>query len=257
MVIVFDVGNTNITFGVYRDKSLLFVSRMLADPRRMEDQYAVEIQQILALNGLPYDGFAGAVLCSVVPTLTGKIQSAIRRLTGVNPLIVGPGIKTGLDIRIDNPSQLGADMVASAVGALAKYSMPCVIFDLGTATKASVLDAGGAFLGAVFMPGVQVSLDALATRTAQLPPIGLDSAPEHIIGTNTVDSMASGSIYGTAAMIDGVTARIETELGMPVNLVVTGGLSAEIARQCKTPLAHDANLILDGLMALYRKNQKS
>jgi len=104
---------------------------------------------------------------------------------------------------------------------------------------------------------VQVSLDALATRTAQLPPIGLDSAPEHIIGTNTVDSMASGSIYGTAAMIDGVTARIETELGMPVNLVVTGGLSAEIARQCKTPLAHDANLILDGLMALYRKNQKS
>lgn len=257
VVLVFDVGNTNITFGVYENSRLLFVSRMASDSRRMEDQYAVEIKQILALNGVPHDGFEGAVLCSVVPVLTVTIQSAVLRLTGISPLVVGPGIKTGLDIRIDNPSQLGADIVASAVGALVKYPLPCVIFDLGTATKASVLDCGGAFIGAVFMPGVRVSLEALASRTAQLPTIGLDTAPSKVIGTNTVDSMTSGAIYGTAAMIDGVTAKIEAELKKPVHLIVTGGLSSEIVKHCKTPLAHDSNLILDGLLTLYYKNQKA
>lgn len=253
MIIVFDIGNTNITFGAFEGKELLFTSRMKTEPGRMEDQYAVEIKHILSLYGVGRE-YEGGVICSVVPALTDVLSRAVKQSFGITPLVVGPGIRTGLNIRIDNPTQLGADFVASAVAVQAETDQPAIIFDLGTATKASVLDRSGNLVGGLIMPGVGISLDALSSRTAQLPHIDLKK-PATVIGTNTVDCMRSGVVNGTAAMVDGLTEMIEAELGYPCRLYLTGGLSEMIASCCKREYLHRPNLILDGLRVLYEKNR--
>jgi type III pantothenate kinase len=170
--------------------------------------------------------------------------------------MIGPGIKTGLNIRIDNPATLGADMVAGCVAALEKYPCPAIIFDLGTATTVSVIDSDRVMIGGCIMPGVRISLEALSTRTAQLPHISLE-APAHVIGKNTVDCMVAGSVIGTAAMMDGICDRIEEELGKPCTVVATGGLAKVTSPYCKRKVFLDENLLLDGLYILYERNKNS
>lgn len=254
MLLAVDIGNTNITLGVYEDDRLLFTSRLATDVRRTADQYAIEICDVLRLNDLSTDSIEDAAICAVVPAVCDAVSTAVTKLCNIVPLILGPGVRTGLNIKIDDPAQLGADLAAGAVGALAEYKMPCVVIDLGTATTISVLDRNGCFLGGSIAAGVRLTLDALTTRTAQLPAIHIE-APKSVIGKNTVDSMKSGLVMGTAAMLDGLLDRIEDELGEKPTIVATGGLSKDIIVHCKNSIIYNENLLLDGLREIYEKNR--
>ena len=254
MILTVDIGNTNITLGAYRDGQLKFTSRLATDRHRTADQYAIEIKDILALNNLETKGIEGAIISSVVPNVGSNMKKAIKKLTGITPLAIGPGVKTGLNIRIDNPAQLGADMVAGAVAAAEKYPLPCIVCDMGTATTVSVIDKGGVFLGGAIAAGLGTTLDALASNTAQLPYIDISSAPDKVIGTNTVDCMRSGLVIGAAAMLDGMAKRMEAELGCSATLVATGGLAGGVTAYCEREVILDDNLLLDGLYLIYKKN---
>ena len=230
-------------------------ARLATDRNRTADQYAVELHILLTLNRIDPAEICGAIIGSVVPSLNTAISAAVEKVTGVYPLAVGSGIKTGLNIKIDDPAQTGADLVCGGVAALAKYPMPCIIFDLGTANTISVLNEKGEFLGGTIGAGIGISLDALSSRTSQLPHVSLKN-PGKVIGSNTVGAMKSGLIYGTASMMDGMADRIEEELGMPATLVATGGRAGEVVPYCKRDIILDDTLLLDGLRVIYEKNQK-
>ena len=255
MLLVLDMGNTNITIGVYEGKKLLLQSRIATERTKMEDQYAVELMDLMRLYKLESAVFDGAILASVVPPLTHAICGAVKKAVGVTPLLVGPGTKTGLNIRIDNPSQLGADLLVGAVAAVEAVGYPCIVWDLGTATTVSVVDDKGAFRGGAIMPGIGTALNSLADNTSLLPQISVD-APDKVIGTNTISCLQSGAVYGNACMIDGMNVRIMEELGYTAPVVITGGLGREIAPQCRTQVQYVSELLLDGLRIIYEKNRK-
>ncbi|MBQ7288214.1 MAG: type III pantothenate kinase [Clostridia bacterium] len=254
MLICVDIGNTNITLGGYKEEKLVFTARLTSDARRTADQYAVEIYDILRLNGHASAEVQGAILSSVVPTLTKSISMAFNKLCGFSPMMLGPGVKTGLNIKIDNPAQLGADLVAGAIGAMAKYPLPCIVIDMGTATTISAINEKGEFLGGAIAAGINLTLEALTKNTAQLPMVGIE-APKSAIGSNTIDCLKSGLVLGAAAMLDGLIDRMETELGQSATVVATGGLCGEIIPHCKRKIFVDDNLLLDGLKRIYEKNR--
>lgn len=256
MVLTVDVGNTNIVLGGFEKEELKFVFRLQTNKDKMADEYAIQFKSLLDFNGYSPTQFDGAIISSVVPPLLPTLKTAIRQVFNCRVLTVSPGIKTGLKIDTDNPGILGADLVCGAVGAIARHKMPCVIIDLGTATKFSVLDANANFLGVSILPGINISLDALSKRTAQLPHIEFAGA-DHVIGTNTPDSMLSGVVFGNASMIDGMVERISEEMGASINAIITGGLSVHIIPHCKTPLIVDENLLLYGLLEIYKRNTKT
>ena len=254
MILTVDIGNTNITIGIYNNDELILVLRAATDRVKTPDQYAVELSSMLRIHNADGFQFNGAIISSVVPELTNVIRTAIKTVTGQTALLIGPGVKTGLNIRIDNPAQLGADLVAGTVGALNKYELPCLVLDMGTANKISVLDSNGTYRGCTISAGVKISLNALSSGTSQLPAISLD-APHSAIGTNTIDSMQSGTVLGAAAMIEGLCARLEDALGEEVQTIVaTGGIAGDIIRYCRMDIIHDPDLILDGLKFIYDKN---
>ncbi len=256
MLLTIDIGNTNITMGVYNKDELVFVSRLATDRSRTPDQYAVEFKQIFALYNTPCNGFEGAAISSVVPELSASVSDAVEKVTGCKPMILGPGIKTGMNILIDNPAQLGADLLAGAIAAAALYPLPCLVIDLGTASKISVINKDGAFCGCTIAPGIGISLDALSARTSQLPSISLKT-PARAIGRNTIDSMQSGTVFGYASMLDGMCEKLEEELGEKVMATVaTGGLAKDLVKSCKREIAYNGELILHGLKVLYEKNRK-
>lgn len=255
MMLAVDIGNTNITIGIYNKENLLFVLRAATDRKKTPDQYAVEFSSMLHIHNAEGLEFSGAIISSVVPELTTVIKDAIFMITGQKALLIGPGAKTGLNIKIDNPAQLGADLVAGAVGALNKYEMPCLVLDMGTATKISVLDSKGTYRGCTISAGIGISLNALSSGTSQLPAIPLE-APHSAIGTNTIDSMQSGTVLGAAAMIEGLCSRLEEALGEEVKTIVaTGGIAGSIVRYCNIDIIHDPDLILDGLKFIFNKNK--
>lgn len=234
---------------------------MPTDRAKMRDQYAVDILQVLKLYDLQPESFEGAAISSVVPQLQPRMKEAVelvltrrgqRQIKG-KILTVSPGVKTGLNIKIDNPAQLGSDMVCSSVAALAKYPLPSIVVDLGTATKISALDSKGNMIGCSIMPGVMIGLEALSARTAQLPQIDLQ-APVRVIGTNTVDSMRSGIILGTASMIDGMAQRCQEELGENLTVIATGGLAGDVIPYCRCQPVYNPNICLEGLLLIYSKN---
>lgn len=257
MILTIDVGNTNTTIGCFDENdSLVFESRISTDNYRMEDQYAVSLADILRLYEISPKSITGAVLSSVVPPVTVQIKPAIEKICGCRVMTVGPGLKTGLNIKIDEPASLGADMVAVAVGAKENYPLPVIIIDLGTATKIFAVDKTGAFLGGIIAPGIKISAEALSSKTAALPLIGVSSEPiRKVIGTNTIDCMRSGLLYGSAFMLDGMVERFEEEMGEKCTVVATGGFSSVINPLCKTEFILDENLILNGLLAIYKKNR--
>ena len=255
MLLALDMGNTNITIGVFEDDRLLLESRVATDYTKMEDQYAVELLDILRLYDVDAKQIDGAIISSVVPPLDRALRHAVKKIIGRPPLMVGPGVKTGLNIRIDNPAQLGPDLLVGAIAAIAQYGAPCIIWDLGTATTLSVVDAQGDFRGGAIMPGVATSSDSLTNRTSLLPRIRLE-APPHAIGTNSNDSMQSGAVFGSAAMIDGMCDRVFAELGYEAPIVATGGLCHEIIPHCRHQIQYDDKLLLEGLRLVYNKNQK-
>ena len=253
MLICIDIGNSNITIGTFKGEDLQFTARLATDTRRTSDQYAIEISDIISLYNVDLNSITEAAISSVVPTVGSAIEKAIKRLFNITPIVLGPGIKTGLNIKIDNPAQLGADLAAGAVGSLAKYPTPTIIIDMGTASTISVLGKNGEFLGGVIAAGVKLTLDALTSRTAQLPSVSIE-APKKVIGTNTADSMRSGLIIGQSAMIDGLITRIERELGETATVVATGGLAPDVVSECDHEILIDDNLLLDGLRIIHNKN---
>jgi type III pantothenate kinase len=253
MLLTIDIGNTNITLGAYNSNILAFTARLATDSRMTDDQYAIEIKHVLSLYNIDSSDIEDCIISSVVPSVARSVSNAISKLCEIVPLLLGPGIKTGLNIKIDNPAQLGADLVAGAVGAIDAYKMPCVVIDMGTASTISVLDRNGAFLGGVISAGVRLTLKALTENTALLSSIPIE-APKSVIGTNTTECMQSGLVYGTAAMIDGLLDQIENELGERPTIVATGGLSKEIIAHSKHSIIYNENLLLEGLRVIYEKN---
>ncbi len=253
MILVLDIGNTNITLGVYRGKELLLVSRMATDRMRMEDQYAIELREILSLHGVSISDIDGVAVSSVVPSVNRSLVRAIRRLTGVTPVCVGPKTKTGIRIDSKNAELVGADLIVGCVAAAEMFEGPCIIIDMGTATTLVVLDEDRTLLGGAIAPGVGISLDALTSRTAQLPSVSLDP-PSHVIGRSTSECMRSGLILGAACMIDGLCGRMEQELGKKCSVVATGGLSREIIQHCERSIVHCDTLLLEGLRIIYERN---
>ncbi len=254
MILALDIGNTNITIGVYDEKKLLFVSRMATDRSRMEDQYAIELRDILDIYGVSLEEIGGAVISSVVPPLTTFIVRAVKHLTKVDPICVGPNTKTDIKIKIERPEATGADLIVGCVAAAKMYDGPCIILDMGTATTFEVLDKDKNMLGGAIIPGVGISMDALTRRTAQLPSISLEP-PKRVIGNNTIECMRSGILLGTACMIDGMIERIEAELGEKCHIVATGGLSKEIIPLCKRSILFCDTLLLEGLRIIYEDNK--
>lgn len=256
MILTIDVGNTNTQFGVFDDdENLVFQSRIATNQFRMEDEYAVTLMDILKLYGVDAKSISGAILASVVPPVTVQIKPAIEKVCGCRVKTVGPGLKTGLNIKIDEPAALGADLAAVAVGAKEKYPLPAIVIDLGTATKILAVDKSGAFVGGIIAPGVKISAEALAQKTAVLPLIGISGEPiKSVIGTNTIDCMRSGLLNGTAFMLDGMIESFQKELGEKCTVIATGGFSGVIKPLCKTDFILDENLILKGLLEIYKKN---
>lgn len=255
MVLAVDIGNTNIVVGCFSNEEIRFVERLSTNRSSTELEYAMLLKNVLELNGVWGEEFEGGIVSSVVPSITNKVKAAAEKIIGKHMLVVGPGLKTGLKIKLDNPNQLGSDRVADAVAAIHSYPCPLITIDMGTATTISVVDADKNFIGGVIMPGVMVSLESLATKTSQLPHISLD-APKRVIGRNTVDCMRSGIIYSTASSVDGLIDRIEEELGQECTVVTTGGLSTVITPYCKRKMIVDDQLLLKGLRIIYQKNKQ-
>jgi type III pantothenate kinase len=253
MVFAIDIGNTNIVIGCFQNDTILFVERLSTNQTATALEYAVSFQSVLNIYGLHVSDIEGSILSSVVPSITNIVQRAVETITRKPCMVVGPGVKTGLKIAIDNPAQLGSDMVIAAVAALEQHNGPLVLIDMGTATTVSVLNADNAFIGGMIMPGVYISINALIDKTAQLPKVAFEP-PKKLIGSNTVDSMKSGMIYGFAGSIDGLLERIEEELQMPVTAIATGGLAKVIVPHCKHTITLDDTLLLKGMRIIYRKN---
>ena len=256
MILTVDIGNSNIVLGgVREDNSIAFEARIRTEATKTSDQYCVDLKILLDVYGVSVKDIEGCIISSVVPQVLNSFQTAITKLTGKTSLVVGPGIKTGLDIRLENPGQTGADLVVADVAALREHKPPLIVIDMGTATTMSVLDENGAHIGGCIIPGVRISMDALTDKTALLPGLQLDQ-PKRAIGRNTIDAMRSGIMMGTACMLDGMVERMEAELGAKTTVVITGGIAKFIAPLCKTPMIYDKDLLIKGLAALYRDNRK-
>ena len=255
MILTIDVGNSNIVIGGVREDTIVFQARLRTETTKTSDQYCVDLKILLDVNGVSTEEIEGCIISSVVPQVLNSFQSAIKKLTGKVSLVVGPGIKTGLDIRLENPGQTGADLVVADVAALREHKPPLIVIDMGTATTMSVLDENGAHIGGCIIPGVRVSMDALTERTALLPGLQLDQ-PKRAIGRNTIDAMRSGIMMGTASMLDGMVERMEQELGQKTTVIATGGIAQFIIPLCKTPMIYDKDLLIKGLATLYRENRR-
>ena len=249
-----DVGNTQIVFGVLDEKEIYMSCRLETDRHKTADEYAVIFRSLLAIHKVDADGIEGSILSCVAPSLRAVIQEAVISLTGKRCMVVGPGLKNGLQIRIDNPAQLGSDQVAYAVAAVAEYPLPALVIDMGTATTISVIGKSGAYQGGMIIPGLSISLDNMIARTSLLPHISLADGPKGLIGTNTNDCIVNGAIYGCAAMLDGLTERIAEELGEEPTVIATGDPAARIVPFCRKNMIMDSDLLLKGLRLIYMRN---
>ncbi len=254
MLLAIDIGNTNIVIGCIRGDEILFDARIATDSARTSDQYGVEIRQILHAYDVQASDVTGCIISSVVPPVFNFVRDGVRKFIGTEPMVVGTGLKTGLDVRVVQ-SEVGSDRIVISVAALAQYEAPLLLIDMGTAITIEAVEPGRVYIGGVIMPGPRTALDALTRKTAQLPGISLDT-PGKVIGKNTVDCMRSGIMYGTAAMIDGMIDRMEEELGHASTLVATGGLAPSIIPLCKHNITINENLLLQGLNIIYQKNRK-
>ena len=256
MIMTLDVGNASIAVCCVEDGRRLCRFQLSSDKGRSTDEYAALMTLLAAGSGIELSAAAGAVIASVVPQLTEVLAQAVQRCTSRRPLIVGPGVKSGLNIRMDDPTELGGDLVAAAVGAAERYPLPCIIVDMGTATAVGVIDGTGSYIGGLICPGVGLGQSSLAQSASQLPDVSLDK-PKRIIGKNTRDSMQSGIIHGAAAMLDGVLERVESELGQSIaSVVVTGERAGVIVPNCRREgIVIDEDLMMYGLWCIWKRNR--
>lgn len=255
MILVVDIGNSNVVIGGVEGEDILFEARVRTEVTKTSDEYCIDLKSILDINNVSKQSIEGSIIASVVPQVLNTFQTAIMKLTGKKALVVGPGLKTGLNIAIDNPSQTGADLVVGCVAALREHKPPMIVIDMGTATTMVVLDKNGSLIGGSISPGVKISLDALTGGTALLPGLQLDQ-PKRAIGRNTTDCMRSGIMMGNACMLDGMIERMEEELGYKTKVIVTGGIARFVVPMCRHEMTYDKDLLVKGLAALYRENKR-
>ena len=254
MLLVIDVGNTNMVLGVYKDTELLDHWRISTDRQRTTDEYGVLIRELFYLNDLRADDINAIIISSVVPPVVPTLERMCQRYFGLSPLLIGPGVKTGMDIRYDNPREVGADRIVNAVAAYEKYGGPVIIVDFGTATTFCAVDAKGVYLGGSICPGIGISTEALVQRTAKLPRIELKRT-DSVICRNTIESMQAGVFYGFVGQVEGIVARMRRELDMSARVVATGGLAVVIAPATKTIDVVEPMLTLEGLRIIYERNR--
>lgn len=253
MLLTIDVGNSNIKFGVYDGDELHRIIKLSTDSHKTADEFAVELYTLFQVYSVDSFCIDGCIICSVVPRITKRLKAAVKSVTGVDALVVGPGIKTGVNIRIEDPSTLGADLVTGCAAAMSIFDTPCIVISMGTATAMCIIDKDRVMQGVTIAPGVSISLEALTNRGALLPSIEL-KAPENVIGKNTDESIRSGVVIGTACMIDGMIDKIEEKLGYKCSVVATGGIAPMIVKNCKHDILLKDDLILEGLRIIYGKN---
>ena len=254
MILAIDIGNTNIVIGCIDKERTYFIERLSTVRTKTELEYAVDIKTVLDIYGIDKSRIEGAIISSVVPQITNIAKLAAEKILETEVMVLGPGIKTGLNILMDHPASLGADLVADAVAGIAEYPVPLIVIDMGTATTASVVDANKNYIGGMILPGVRVSLDALTARASQLSGISID-APKRVIGKNTIECMKSGVLYSNAGAIDGIIDHIEEELGQKTTVIATGGLAKKIIPYCRHQVILDEDLLLKGLLVIYEKNK--
>ena len=255
MILTIEIVNSTITLGGVEGSDIRFECRINTDRVKTSDTYCIDLKTLFEIYGIDMASIEGVIIASVVPQVLNSVRTAIRKLLNTEPLVVGPGLKTGLDIRLENPGQMGADLVAADVAALSEHKPPLIIIDMGTATTMAVLDPNGAHLGGCVCPGVKISLEALTGNTSLLPGIQLDS-PKQALGRNTADAMRSGIMFGTASMLDGMIDRFRAETGWDFTIVATGGLAKRIVPLCHNEIVYDRHLIIKGLAKLYRDNAR-
>lgn len=256
MLLAVDIGNTNIVFGcVNENDEIVIFERISTNHNATAAEYASLIKNIFEMNDFRCSDIDDAIMSSVVPSVTNTVKEAIKKLFHVDVMIAGPGVKTGLNILIDNPKQLGSDQAVDAVAAINSYPVPLIIIDMGTATTVSVVDKNKNYLGGMIITGMGVAIDALIKRTAQLPKIDFE-LPPNIIGRNTIDCMKSGVLYSNACALDGIIQRIEEELGESCTAIATGGLASIVVPLCRKNIIVDPDLLIKGLTIIYRKNKK-
>jgi len=254
MILAIDIGNTNIVVGCIDDQKTYFIERLSTVRTKTELEYAVDLKTVLDIYHIKGTDIEGCIISSVVPQITNTAKLAAEKILKKEVMVLGPGVKTGLNILMDHPAQLGADLVADAVAGLNEYPVPFIVIDMGTATTVSVVNSKKQYIGGMILPGVRVSLDALTAHASQLSGISID-APKHVIGKNTVECMKSGVLYSSAAALDGIIDRVEEELGEKATVIATGGLAKKIVSHCKKDIILDEDLLLKGLLVIYEKNK--
>jgi type III pantothenate kinase len=255
MVLLLDIENTHLFVGVAQEDTIQTRIALSSDTGRTADEYAVLLRSALDLRGVAVENIKGAILSSVVWSMTKTLSDAVHRLTGLTPMVVGPGVRTGLNITIDNPAQLGSDLVINGVAAAARYPVPLILFTMNTITAVSVLDSRGSYIGGALIPGVGCSMECMTACTTQLPRAVVPEVSRKVIGRNTVDCMKSGVVFGNAAMVDGMIDRVEKELGAPVTVVATGSYAEAVIPHCEREIEIAPDLAMEGLLLIYRRNQ--
>ena len=255
MILTIDIGNTNIVVGGIDKDKTHFIERISTVRTKTELEYAIDIKLLLDINKIKADQIEGGIISSVVPQITNIVKIAAEKILKTEVMVLAAGVKTGLYIKIDNPAQLGADLVANAVAGIHNYPVPLIIIEMGTATTLSVVDEKKQYIGGMILPGPRISLDALTARASQLSGISLE-APKNIVGKNTIECMKSGIVYSNAAAMDGMIERIEEEIGCKATVVATGGLAKSIIPHCKREVILDEELMLKGLYIIYEKNKQ-
>jgi type III pantothenate kinase len=254
MLLAIDIGNTNIVLGLYQAKKLLTHWRLATQSDRTADEYGVLIGQLINVEGLRCGQIGAIVASCVVPPMLTMTQELARKFFKLDPLIVGPGIKTGMPILYESPKEVGADRIVNAVAAYEKYHDSCIIVDFGTATTIDLISHKGEYVGGAIAPGLSIALEALVQRAAKLPRIEI-VRPTEVIGKNTVSSIQAGIFFGYAGLVDGIVRRMQAEHGGPCQVVATGGLASLIASECSTIGEVDDFLTLDGLRIIYERNR--
>ena len=255
MLLLTDIGNTNIVFGGLEDGEFRFRARIATDRGKSSDQYSMTIRKLMRLNGVEPSEIEDCIISSVVPPVLNSVKTGLQKIFHTKPMVVGPGLKTGLNIRVDDPARVGSDRIVAAVGALISHEAPLILLDMGTATTFEVVGRGNTYMGGCIMPGVRTALDGLISHSAQLPGISLE-APEKVIGINTEQCLKSGILCGAAAMIDGMLERIEEEIGEPATVLATGGIAPLVVPLCRREIILEEDLLLKGLAVIYGKNSR-
>lgn len=253
MILVLDTGNTNIVLGVYENDILIHHWRMETDRMKTEDEYGMQVKSLFTHAGISFNQIDGIIISSVVPSIMFSLEAMCQKYFGMKPIIVGPGVKTGLNIKYENPREVGADRIVNAVAAIHEYGSPLIIVDFGTATTYCYVNEKGEYMGGAIAPGIGISTEALFTRASKLPRIEL-TRPDHVIGKNTVAAMQAGIVYGYVGQVEGIVNRMKKISKQPPKVIATGGMASLIGDETTIMDKIDPFLTLKGLYLIYQRN---